>query len=70
MSAHYLPYRIVDMRYHTNGDYQVLFSTNDRWEAITAAKESGGGATVIKVNEDGFETVVFINDYKNDLGLK
>lgn len=66
----YLPYRIVDMRYHLKGDYQVLFSTNDRWEAMTAAKESGGGATVVKMNEDGFETVIFINSYDTDLGLK
>lgn len=70
MSLQYLPYRVVDMRYHTSGDYQILFSTNDLWEAITAAKESGGGATVIKVNEDGFSTVIFINDYDSDLGLR
>ncbi|MDQ3633777.1 MAG: hypothetical protein M3405_04615 [Acidobacteriota bacterium] len=64
-----LPYRVVDMRYHTGTNFQVLFATCERWEAFTVAKESGGGATVIYVNEDGFETVLFINLYKINLGL-
>lgn len=55
-----LPYKVVDMRYHTGDDYQVMFATNDRWEAIEAAKDAGSKATVIKVNDDGFETVILL----------
>lgn len=63
-----LPYIVVDMRWHTGEDYQVLFATNERDEAITAARESGGGSTVIYSDEKD-ELVIFINDYQNDVGL-
>lgn len=71
-----LPYRVCDARYHyvaagINGSaYQVLFATNERWEAIAVAKDSGAGATVVYVNEKNIESVIFINKYRSDLSLQ
>ncbi len=57
------------MRYHLDGDYQVLFATNEQWEAIMVAQDSGDGATVIRV-DNMEEAVLFINSYRTDLGLE
>jgi hypothetical protein len=48
-----LPYRVVDLRWHTGGDFQVLFASGERSEAISVARDSGNGATVIFVDEKG-----------------
>ena len=74
-----LPYRVCDARYHSvaagNGgdgesDYQVLFATNERWEAIAAARDSGGGACVVLVESDTkSESVIFINEYDSQIPL-
>lgn len=74
-----LPYRVCDARYHSaaadagdgESNYQVLFATNDRWEAISAAADSGGGACVVKINDDtGSDSVIFINEYGSQIDLK
>lgn len=74
-----LPYRVCDARYHSaaagdGGDesnYQVIFATNDRWEAIAAARDSGGGACVVQVEDNtGSESVIFINEYGAEIDLK
>lgn len=74
-----LPYRVCDARYHCaaadGGDgesnYQVLFATNERREAIAAAKDSGGGACVVQVDDDtGSQSVIFINRYDSQIDLK
>ncbi len=69
-----LPFRVCDARYHRvaygTSDFEVLFATNELWEAIAAAKDSGGGACVVRVDENGKESVIFINKYQSDLGLK
>ncbi len=72
-----LPYRVCDAHYHISDkdgggrEYQVLFATNERWEAIAAARDSGGGACVVQVRGDtGSESVIFINDYGSQIDLK
>jgi hypothetical protein len=71
-----LPYRVCDARYHSsassiNGsDFQVLFATNERWEAIAAAKDAGCGAYVVCVDENSNESVIFVNKYRFDLSLQ
>lgn len=75
-----LPYRVCDARYHSAAagssgdggehDYQVLFATGERWEAIAAARDSGDGAVVVYVNGDNIESVIFINKYRFDLSLQ
>ncbi len=61
-----LPVRVCNSRYHSSGvsTYQVLFATNERWEAIAAAKDSGDGATVVYVDQDNIESVIFVNKYR------
>lgn len=39
-------------------------------KAIAAAKDLGDGATVVYVNENNVESVIFINKYRSDLSLQ
>jgi len=51
---------VCDARYHSaaadgsdgESNYQVRFATNERREAIAAAKDSGGGACVVQVDDE------------------
>lgn len=59
------PFRVCDACYHRaargSNNFEVLFATNELWEAIAMAKDSGDGACVVCVDENGKESVIFIN---------
>ena len=64
-------YLVIDSGYKHGKDKNVLFATNDRQEAITAAKESGSGVLVIRQNENSKnEQIIFISTYKTKIGLR
>lgn len=64
-----LPYRVVDERWHTSGDFQILFASGELNEAIAVARDSGGGATVVFADGEENEPAIFIAGYAHDLSL-
>ncbi len=66
-----MDYLVLDAAYNFgNKDADVKFATNDKAEAIEAAKDFGAGTVVVFVNEKGVKTKVFIAPYKADLAVK
>ena len=66
-----MDYLVVDAGFNYGKDKNILFASNDRDEAITAARESGSGVMVIKRREESEnEEIIFISPYKSEIGLK
>jgi hypothetical protein len=66
-----MKYLVMEGRYNydpSNAD--AIFATNDKQEAIQAAKDFGEGMVVVSVNEKGSKERIFTARYKSDLGMK
>ena len=64
-------YQVMECRYNYSPDEtDILFATNDRQEAIEAAKEFGPGTVVLQVDELGNKARIFTAPYRSDLGIK
>ncbi len=50
-------------------DADILFATNEKEEAIEAAKDFGAGTVVVFVNEKGNKERIFTASYESDLAL-
>jgi hypothetical protein len=59
----------MEGRYNYNQDADVLFATNDKEEAIEAAKDFGQGTVVVFVDKKGNKLRIFTAAYKSDLAL-
>jgi hypothetical protein len=64
-----MDYLVLDTAYNFKKDADVLFATNDKEEAIQAAKDFGQGTVVVFVNKEGGKQRVFTVPYKTELGL-
>lgn len=66
-----MDYRVMECRYNYNSDNaDILFATNDRREAIEAAKEFGSGTVVLRVDEAGNKVRIFTAPYETNLRIK
>jgi hypothetical protein len=63
-----MKYQVVDSRYISDKDANVMYASNDKQESILVAGEIGSGTVVVR-NEDGLEEIVYRTGYKRDLGL-
>lgn len=65
-----MDYPIIECRYsYSTDDADTLFATNQRQEAIEAAKEFGAGTVVVRVDETGNKERTFTAPYETDLGI-
>ena len=65
-----MKYQVMEGRYNYDEDAaDVLFTTNDKQEAIEAAKDFGQGAVVVSIDYQGSRQRIFTADYKTDLGI-
>jgi hypothetical protein len=66
-----MDYQVMECRYNISpDDADIFFATNDRREAIEAAKEFGAGTVVLWIDEAGNKTRIFTASYESDLGIK
>ncbi len=66
-----MDYLVLDCGYnYGNEDADVLFATNDKDEAIEAAKDFGQGTVVVFVDKEGNKERIFTASYKSDLPIK
>ncbi len=66
-----MDYLVLDPAYNFGkADADVMFATNDKAEAIEAAKDFAAGTVVVFVNEKGVRTKVFTAPYQTDLAVK
>lgn len=65
-----MDYLVLDTGYNFGKDADVLFATNEKEEAIEAAKDFGQGTVVVKVDKDSSKQRIFTAPYKSDLGIK
>lgn len=66
-----MDYQVMECRYnYTPDSADTLFATNDRQEAIEAAKEFGAGTVVLQIGENGNKERIFTAPYEKDLGIK
>jgi hypothetical protein len=66
-----MKYLVMEGKYNydpSNAD--TMFATNDKQEAIEAAKDFGEGMVVVSVDEKGEKERVFTARYKSELGIK
>ncbi len=66
-----MKYLVMEGRYNydpSNAD--AIFATNDKQEAIQAAKDFGVGIVVVSVDEKGEKERVFTARYKSELGIR
>ncbi len=59
----------MEGRYNFGQDADVMFATNDKEEAIEAAKDFGQGTVVVFVDKEGNKLRIFTALYKTELGL-
>ena len=64
-----MQYEVIDPRYFSNKDTNVMFASNDKQEAIFVADEIGAGTVVVRCDESGLREIVYIASYKSDLSL-
>jgi hypothetical protein len=65
-----MDYLVLDAGYnYGRADADVMFSTNDKAEAIEAAKDFGSGTVVIKVDQKGAKQRIFTAPYTKELEL-
>lgn len=61
----------MEGRYNFNEEFaDVMFATNDKQEAIQAAKDFGQGTVVVSVNKKGSKQRIFTADYESDLAVR
>jgi hypothetical protein len=66
-----MDYLVIDARYNFGDeDGDILFATNDKDEAIEAAKDFGQGTVVVFVIEKGERQRIYTVDYESDLAVK
>ncbi len=66
-----MDYLILDAGYNFGKeDADILFATNDKQEAIEAAKDFGQGTTVVFVDEKGNKHRIFTAPYEINLALE
>ena len=64
-------FKVLDSGYnYGKEDADILFATNDKDEAIEAAKDFGQGTTVVFVDIEGNKQRIFTAPYKSDLAMK
>lgn len=64
-------YLVIEGRYnYDENSADVLFGTNDKSEAVQAAKDFGQGTVVTEVDKKGNRRRIFTADYKTDQALK
>ena len=64
-------YLVMEGRYNYDAEStDVLFATNEKAEAVAAAKDFGQGVTVVSISEKGVKQRIFTSDYKTDLAVK
>lgn len=65
-----MDYLVLDTSYNFGKeDADVSFATNDKQEAIKAAKNFGQGKVVVFVGNEGNKQRIFTSTYKTALGL-
>ncbi len=66
-----MDYLVLDTGYnYGKEDADVMFATNDKQEAIEAAKDFGQGTVVVFVDEQGNKQRIFTASYQTDLAMK
>ncbi len=66
-----MDYLVIDAGYNFGKEgADVLFATNNRDEAIEAAKDFGQGTTVVFVDEKGEKQRIFTASYEINLALE
>lgn len=67
---YFMDYLVLDCGYnYGKEDADIMFATNEKEEAIEAAKDFGAGTVVVKVDEKGEKTRIFTAPYKSDLAV-
>ncbi len=64
-----MKYLVMEGRYNFGQEADVMFATNDKEEAIEAAKDFGQGTVVVTLDEEGNKQRIFTAAYKPDLAL-
>jgi hypothetical protein len=65
-----MDYQVLDAGYNFGkDDVDVMFASNDKEEAIEAAKDFGQGTVVVFVDEEGNKQRIFTAPYKSDLAV-
>jgi len=65
-----MDYLVLDCGYnYDKEDADVLFATNEKEEAIEAARDFGAGTVVVCVNEKGDKERIFTVPYESYLAL-
>ncbi len=65
-----MEYLVLDTGYNFGKGADVMFATNDKEEAIEAAKDFGQGTVVVFVDKKGNKQRIFTAAYKSELGIK
>lgn len=66
-----MDYQVLDVSYnYGKEDADVMFATNDKEEAIEAAKDFGQGTVVVFVDKDGSKQRIFTAPYESGLAVK
>jgi hypothetical protein len=66
-----MDYLVLDAAYnYGKADADVMFATNDKQEAIEAAKDFGQGTVVVTLDKNGNKQRVFTAAYQSDLTVK
>lgn len=66
-----MKYLVMEGRYnYDQPNADAMFATNDKQEAIEAARDFGEGTVVVSVDETGEKERIFTARYKSDLGIK
>ena len=59
-----MKYQVIDSRYISGKDTNVMFETQDKQEAITVAREIGSRTVVVRNDEVGLREIVYTSPYK------
>jgi hypothetical protein len=66
-----MDYLVIDAGYNFGKeDADILFATNDKYEAIEAAKDFGQGTVVVFIDEKGNKQRIFTATYESDLAVR
>ncbi|MBA2621865.1 MAG: hypothetical protein H0U87_11755 [Acidobacteria bacterium] len=65
-----MEYLVVSARFNDDKDADAVFASNDKGEAIEAAKDGGSGTVVVRVDKTGNETEAWLYLSMSSLTLK
>ncbi len=65
-----MDYLVLNTGYNYGKDADVMFATNDKEEAIEAAKDFGQGTVVVFVDKEGNKERIFTASYESHLAVK